>query len=70
MARLPGVLIAILRILRKEPVPRLPEPYEALQPIIERFLAKDPQDRYQNAGEARHALEKAYRFLKTTADVT
>jgi len=62
--------MAIIYKHRKEPVPRLPEPYEALQPIIERFLAKDPQDRYQNAGEARHALEKAYRFLKTTADVT
>jgi len=42
----------------------LPEPFEALQPIIERFLAKDPQDRYPNATEARIALEKAYRFLK------
>src|SRR4051812_36577663 len=62
--------MAIIYKHRKEPVPRLPEPFEGLQPIIERFLAKDPQDRYQNAGEARHALEKAYRFLKATADAT
>jgi len=62
--------MAIIYKHRKEPVPRLPEPYEGLQPIIERFLAKDPQDRYQNAAEARHALEKAYRFLKATADAT
>ena len=62
--------MAIIYKHRKEPVPRLPEPYAGLQPIIERFLAKDPQDRYQNAAQARHALEKAYRFLKATADAT
>jgi serine/threonine protein kinase len=62
--------MAIIYKHRKEPVPRLPEPYEALQPIIERFLAKDPQDRYQNAAEARQALEKVYRFLKATAEAT
>src|SRR5580704_1885419 len=38
--------MAIIYKHRKEPVPRLPEPFEALQPMIERFLAKDPQDRY------------------------
>jgi serine/threonine protein kinase len=62
--------MAIIYKHRKEPVPRLPEPFEGLQPIIERFLAKDPKDRYQNAAEARQALEKAYRFLKTTAEAT
>jgi eukaryotic-like serine/threonine-protein kinase len=62
--------MAIIYKHRKEPVPRLPEPFEALQPIIERFLAKDPQDRYQNAVEARLALEKAYRFVKTAARVS
>jgi eukaryotic-like serine/threonine-protein kinase len=62
--------MAIIYKHRKEPVPRLPEPFEALQPIIERFLAKDPQDRYQNATEAKLALEKAYRFVKTAQEVT
>jgi eukaryotic-like serine/threonine-protein kinase len=62
--------MAIIYKHRKEPVPRLPAPFAALQPIIERFLAKDPQDRYSNATEARLALEKAYVFLKTTAEVT
>jgi eukaryotic-like serine/threonine-protein kinase len=62
--------MAIIYKHRKEPVPRLPEPFEALQPIIERFLAKDPQDRYQNATEAKLALEKAYRFVKTAVEVT
>ena len=61
--------MAIIYKHRKEPVPRLPEPFEALQPIIERFLAKDPQDRYPNATEARVALEKAYGFLETAAEV-
>ena len=61
--------MAIIYKHRKEPVPRLPEPFEALQPVIERFLAKDPQDRYPNATEARIALEKAYCFLETAAEV-
>ena len=61
--------MAIIYKHRKEPVPLLPEPFEALQPMIERFLAKDPQDRYQNAKEARVALRKAYRLLKAAAEV-
>lgn len=62
--------MAIIYKHRKEPVPRLPERFEAFQPMIERFLAKDPQDRYPNAQEARLALESAYRLLKTAAEVT
>ena len=62
--------MAIIYKHRKEPVPRLPEPFEAFQPMIERFLAKDPQDRYQNATEAKVALRKAYRMLKAAAEVT
>jgi serine/threonine protein kinase len=62
--------MAIIYKHRKEPVPRLPEPFEAFQPMIERFLAKDPQDRYQDAKEARVALRKAYRMLKAAAEVT
>ena len=62
--------MAIIYKHRKEPVPRLPEPFEAFQPMIERFLAKDPQDRYQDAKEARVALQKAYRMLKAAAEVT
>jgi tRNA A-37 threonylcarbamoyl transferase component Bud32/CheY-like chemotaxis protein len=57
--------MAIIYKHRKEPIPQLPEPFEALQPLIERFLAKDPQDRFANATEAVAALEKAYRLLKT-----
>ena len=51
-------------------MPRRPEPFAGLQPFIVRFLAKDPQDRYQNAAEARQAVEKAYRFLMATAVAT
>jgi serine/threonine protein kinase len=62
--------MAIIYKHRKEPVPSLPERYAVFQPTIERFLAKDPQDRYLNATEARMALERAYRMLKVEAEVT
>jgi serine/threonine protein kinase len=62
--------MAIIYKHRKEPVPPLPERFEAFQPMIERLMAKDPQDRYPNATEARHALEVAYRTLKIEAEVT
>jgi serine/threonine protein kinase len=56
--------MAIIYKHRKEPVPRLPHRFEALQPLIDRFLAKDPGDRYANASEAALALEKAHRLLR------
>ena len=62
--------MAIIYKHRKEPVPALPERFEAFQPLIDRFLAKDPADRFQNAAEARHALQSAYRILKVEAEVT
>jgi serine/threonine protein kinase len=49
--------MAIIYKHRKEPVPRLPEAFEPLQPLIERLLAKQPQDRFANATEAADALE-------------
>ncbi|MBX2858853.1 MAG: protein kinase [Cellvibrionaceae bacterium] len=39
-----------------EPVPRLPEPYTALQPLIDRSMAKKPEDRFQTAKEFFTAL--------------
>jgi eukaryotic-like serine/threonine-protein kinase len=62
--------MAIIYKHRKEPIPRLPEQFEMLQPMIERFLAKEPQDRYADAAEAAAALEHAYRMLKAAAAVT
>ncbi len=35
-----------------EPVPRLSEKLNYIQPVLERFLAKHPDDRYQTGGEA------------------
>jgi serine/threonine protein kinase len=57
--------MAIIYKHRKEPVPALPAPFRSMQPMIERFLAKDPRDRYANATEARIALQNAYRLLKS-----
>lgn len=40
-----------------EPIPRLPQCYEFLQDILEKMVAKKPEDRYQNAEEITQALE-------------
>jgi eukaryotic-like serine/threonine-protein kinase len=51
--------MAIVYKHRKEPVPRLPERYRTLQPLIERLLAKAPADRYASAREATQALTRS-----------
>jgi len=51
--------MAIIYKHRKEPVPRLPERYQSLQPILDRLLAKSPADRFASAGETAVALEGA-----------
>jgi serine/threonine-protein kinase PpkA len=62
--------MALIYKHRKEPVPRLPASFEALQPIVERLLAKSPQDRFADAGEAATALEGVFRqLLKSDAEV-
>jgi serine/threonine protein kinase len=67
--------MALIYKHRKEPVPRLPAAFEgaacrALQPIIDRLLAKVPEDRYADAGEAATALEGAFRLvLKSEVEV-
>src|SRR5258707_9182211 len=55
--------MAIVYKHRKEPVPRLPETFAAMQPMLERFLAKRPDDRFANAAEAADALEEAFEWL-------
>jgi tetratricopeptide (TPR) repeat protein len=40
----------------QEPVPRLPTFLKAFQPIIDRALAKNPEDRYQSGAEFAEAL--------------
>ncbi|HEY6482591.1 MAG TPA: serine/threonine-protein kinase [Steroidobacteraceae bacterium] len=61
--------MAIIYKHRKEPVPQLPARYRMLQPLIERFLAKQPADRFADAAQAAAALEEAYRMLKPAARV-
>jgi eukaryotic-like serine/threonine-protein kinase len=48
--------MAIVYKHRKEPVPRLPEHFAALQPLLGRLLAKSPADRFASAREAAQAL--------------
>ena len=62
--------MALIYKHRKEPVPRLPAAFELLQPIVDRLLAKTPEERYGDAGEAATALEGAFRqMLKSEVEV-
>ncbi len=62
--------MALIYKHRKEPVPRLPTPFEPMQPIVDRLLAKLPQDRFADAGEAAAALDAVFRqLLKSEAEV-
>jgi serine/threonine-protein kinase PpkA len=49
--------MAIVYKHRKEAIPHLPVRFAALQPVLERLLAKQPADRYASAGEAAAALQ-------------
>jgi eukaryotic-like serine/threonine-protein kinase len=50
--------MAIVYKHRKEPVPRLPPQFAAVQPVLERLLAKLPADRFADACEAADALQE------------
>ena len=50
--------MAIVYKHRKEPVPQLPAQFDAVQPVLERLMAKLPADRFANAQQARDALEE------------
>ncbi len=39
-----------------EPIPTLPPPYEKYQGLLNKMVAKDPNDRFQSAAELREAL--------------
>ena len=58
--------MAIIYKHKNEPVPTLPEAFAALQPLIDKLLAKKPVDRFPNALAAMDALIAAARALKTT----
>ena len=49
--------MAIVYKHRKEAIPQLPRSFAAVQPMLERLLAKLPQDRFASAQEATAALE-------------
>jgi serine/threonine protein kinase len=50
--------MAIVYKHRKEPVPQLPPQLAAVQPVLDRLLAKLPADRFANARQAAEALEE------------
>jgi DNA-binding NarL/FixJ family response regulator len=60
-------LADILAAHRSAPVPRLPETVSRYQPIVERLLAKQADDRYASAAEFLDALDKL-RTPKKSAD--
>lgn len=49
-----------------EPTPRLPEGHAELQPVVDRLMAKRPQDRYESADELLQDLERRT-LLRTRA---
>jgi serine/threonine protein kinase len=59
--------MAIIYKHRNAPIPRLPEPLRLLQPVVDRLLAKLPDDRYASAYEAEQALYAALLQLKGIA---
>ena len=50
--------MAIVYKHRKEAIPRLPERFAVVQPVLERLLAKQPADRYESATAAAAALQE------------
>src|SRR6202035_2730007 len=50
--------MAIVYKHRKEAIPHLPQRFAALQPLLERLLAKQPADRYPSAATAAAALQE------------
>jgi hypothetical protein len=51
--------MAIIYQHAKRPPPGLPAPLEALQPLLDRLLAKQPAARFASAAEAEQALAAA-----------
>ena len=55
--------MAIIYMHKNAPLPALPEPLRALQPLIEKLMAKNPADRLPTALEAEAAIHEAERAL-------
>jgi len=56
--------MAIIYMHRKAPIPRLPESLAALQPLMEKLLAKNIEDRVPSAAAAADAIRAVARELK------
>jgi hypothetical protein len=51
--------MAIIYLHRNAAIPRLPVALAGLQPLLDRLLGKQPEDRFPNAAAALEALEAA-----------
>jgi len=51
--------MAIIYMHRNAPTPRLPESLSDLQPLLDRLLGKQVEERFRNAGEAMRAIDAA-----------
>ncbi len=51
-----GTLVALFEMHKTAPIPKLPGELARHQRFLERLVAKNPADRYKNAGEALEAL--------------
>lgn len=49
---------ALAHMHLRDPIPRLPRSLASLQPVLDRLLAKSPQDRYSAASELLDALDR------------
>jgi serine/threonine protein kinase len=56
--------MAIIYMHRKTPVPLLPESLAALQPLLQKLLAKEPADRFDSAQHAARAIAAALAELR------
>jgi len=56
--------MAIIYMHRKSPVPPLPEVHSALQPLLQKLLAKEPADRFESAAQAAEAIGNALLELR------
>jgi hypothetical protein len=56
--------MAIIYMHRKTPVPQLPEGQNALQPLLQKLLAKEPADRFESAQQAARAISHALAELR------
>ena len=56
--------MAIIYMHRKSPLPQLPEALAALQPLLVKFLAKEPAGRFDSADQAAEALGEALAQLQ------